>query len=199
MEKRTFGADELVALAERAPHVIELLDAIKLIATVAVDFAYDRVRERDRADHPITYVYMGGFKPDKPDGYAGGERGEATWEANVPVELLDLIVVSPPAGFVLDGFYAGDENLFFGAWSLAADFFFGAVLNRGIRPKKIPARQQVVLRFHNASDDPTPRALHAAGKFRSEFTPDAFPNRQDRHTAPASNEGGDPDVAPREE
>jgi hypothetical protein len=67
-----------------------------------------------------------------------------TYHANTPGQVIDFICDATP-GWLLDGFYVGDTNMFMGGGPVPAVCFDARVVNRGIRFSEYPAGIDIVI------------------------------------------------------
>lgn len=157
---------------------MELTEGIKDFVVAVTDLVYARVRWLLARDAPPReYTYLGGFECDAP-AYAGGAAGVATWLPPGPrarIKLIDLIAWAPGGvgGFVVDDVVANGESLLVNQGPIPAEIFGPSVIGRGFetRPVDVDPSKPVVVRFHNATTEPTPRPFWVAGKIKSDTAP----------------------------
>ena len=83
-----------------------------------------------RAAQKPLYTYIVGLPVAGPPLVA---IGVVNYRVNTSFQVIDFIAIGTAAVWLLSSFYIGDTNMFLGAGSVAADMFFPAVMNRGLR------------------------------------------------------------------
>jgi hypothetical protein len=166
------GADEAFGAAEAG----EAVDAAVGLTRYAPGTVRRAPARAQRAPARPLYTYMVGL-PLASNGSVTATGalvagGTSAYRVNTSFQVIDFLVVctAGTAGvYSLSNFYIGDTNMFLGAGAVAADMFYPAVQNRGLRftTARRGADIQIAWTFLNTTT--TVLLLTMSAKVRSYF------------------------------